>query len=88
MSKPRRTLLDLKESITSTAPVVEANGGDSKSASPKENGMPESSTEVPNSSTELGDRKKGLNKYLLNFFGLYFFVLKIIFWENASVLYV
>nr|CAD2191319.1 unnamed protein product [Meloidogyne enterolobii] len=57
LSKPRRTLLDLKESVTSSAPVLEANGGDSKSASPKENGLPESSNEAQNSAN-LDDGKK------------------------------
>lgn len=57
LSKPRRTLLDLKESVTSSAPFIEANGGDSKSASPKENGLPESSTEAQNSA-DLDDGKK------------------------------
>jgi len=58
VSKPRRTLLDLKESVTSSAPLLEANGGDSKSASPKENGLPESSNEAQNSAN-LDDGKKG-----------------------------
>uniref|UniRef100_A0A914NCR9 Metastasis-associated protein MTA3 n=1 Tax=Meloidogyne incognita TaxID=6306 RepID=A0A914NCR9_MELIC len=57
LSKPRRTLLDLKESVTSSAPLLEANGGDSKSASPKENGLPESSNEAQNSAN-LDDGKK------------------------------